>query len=265
MVIKLVKRELRDSSTSFVPVLAAILAGSVLLPLQIRFFNSIGFLNAIVNIVLMLLFFTAMILSIRASFYILYTNMYNKSGYELFTLPVKLWEIVVSKLITLVIWYVALSIVTGVGMVLMTAILSGDIGFIFEQIGYAFSFFSDYFSSSDVLLTVLVGTLGLLRDVLVIFFAGAVANSSRFSKNRAWWTFLFVVLLSWGVSLISTSLDLNLFRGFNLVLYGNSISSFTLGIVPGLVIAITAFELVLSGLFFFGTLWFWDNKLEILN
>ena len=131
MVIKLVKRELRDSSTSFVPVLAAILAGSVLLPLQIRFFNSIGFLNAIVNIVLMLLFFTAMILSIRASFYILYTNMYNKSGYELFTLPVKLWEIVVSKLITLVIWYVALSIVTGVGMVLMTAILSGDIGFIF--------------------------------------------------------------------------------------------------------------------------------------
>lgn len=265
MVIKLVKRELRDSSNSFVPVLVAILAGSVLLPLQIRFFDSIGFLNAIVNIILMLLFFTAMILSIRASFYILYTNMYNKSGYELFTLPVKLWEILVSKLITLVIWYIALSVVTGVGMVLMTSILSGDIGFIFDQIGYAFKVLGMYFSSSDVFFTTLVGLLGLLRNVLMIFFAGAIANSSRFSKNRAWWTFLFVVLLSWGVSLISSSLDLNLFRGFNFIFYGSDMPVFSLGIELGLVLAISAFELVLIGLLFFGTVWFWDNKLEILN
>lgn len=260
MVIQLVKRELRDSSRSFVPVLISIILGSVLLPLQLRILSS-SFLSAIINFVFVILMFTIIYLSIKASFYILYTNLYNRSGYELFTLPVKLWEIIASKLITLWIWGVLISIVSVVAFFMFAVLLSGEFQLILQVLLEGVRDVLPYLWTGDAWLVILNMSVSSIQFSILVFFAGAIANSSFFTRNRAWWAFLFVFLISWLVGIFSGAIGLEA-GGLNFLMADTGIS---VDIDQAQIWFTTLFNITLCGLYFFGALWFWDNKLEVMN
>lgn len=260
MVIKLIKREISDSSRSFIPVLACILLGSILVPVQLRYMEA-SLVSAIINFIVVILVFSVFILSIRASFYILYTNLYNRSGYELFTLPVKAWQIIVSKILTLLFWYLVIGVVATLSFILFGIILTGDISLIFEGIGIFMKYVMPEFLNVDALLVLANSLSSTLQACILVFFVGAIANSSFFSRNRAWFALLFFLLISWGVNMVVAGLGID-FVGISFVgsMDGIQMEFNRMVLLGGLV-----FNLVLTGFYFLGTLWFWDNKLEIMN
>lgn len=262
MVIKLMKRELRDSARSFIPVIACILLGSILIPVQLNNFSS-SFLSAVINLVLVVVMFSIFILTVRASIYVLYTNLYNQSGYELFTLPIKLWQIIVSKILTLLLWYIAITLVSYIGIILMFVILSGDITMVFEGIGDFIYAITHYGIEMEVLTMLLYMFIGSLQSAVLIFLGGSIANSSYFTKRRGWWTLLFVILISWGLSQFSSLVGMNLFNFFDGFIIDNSSLNVTMDV--GRVLIASLYELLITGFLFMGTLWMWDNKLEIMN
>lgn len=258
MVIKLIKRELSDSARSYIPVIVCILLSSILLPIQLRYLET-SFVFGILNFVIVIMVFTIFILSIRASFYILYTNLYNRSGYELFTLPVKLWEIMVSKVLTLVIWGLIIGLTSLVSFFLFASIFMGDVPLVIEGIRYFMAEWFPLVLNFDSFLILVNLIVSGLQMCILVFFAGSIANSSYFSRNRAWFAFLFVFLISWVVNVLVSSLGLD-FSGISLM--G---SPYAYNFDRSVLIYDLVFTGVLTGLFFVGTLWFWDNKLEIMN
>lgn len=266
MVINLVKRELRLSFRSYAIVLACIVLGAILIPLQIRFLTS-TIVNMIFGTLMSVLFFGLIIMSIRASIYIYYTNIYNESGYELFTFPIKLWQIIVSKLITIFIWGVIVSVVAAVSFVLMIAMIEGDMSIIWEAISTTFNSIVKYLNVGDALAMIAFTASYSIEISCLIFLAGAIANSSFITKRRTMWAVILFFVISGLVNATFRQFGISSgqFNFFSLVFTGPGDTDFVIALERGNLLILSLISFITSGVYIAGTLWFWDNKLEIMN
>lgn len=263
MVITLIRKELRDSLNIFTPIIAITVALIVLVyaPIVLTITDyealmsdSSATLMMIVSLLLVAFLIALFVLSVMAYVKVLYTNIYNNKGYELFTLPIKSWQIIVAKISTIFIWSFMI-IVFGFITLSLTHLLIGEFDLIkesfFEIYRFAFANFTDFstwfrFTSAELLST--------LVSFLTILFAGAFANSKYIQRNRAAVTFVIFIAITIGLSYLENSffIQTNPLIPFSEPYYLTQ--SYYL---------IASTRLLEVILMFAGVVYLWDNKLEL--
>lgn len=282
MVTKLVKNEFKDSSRKFVPILGIIATASVILTMTINLdmVNNIAFANLLLLIVLLGLGVAIVVLSFMAFIDLLYTSLYNKNGYRLFTLPVETWEIVTAKVVVYAIWNVIILCVTLLAFLFITLVSVRDAEF-WEVFRSIFAFFAETVELR-VVLTVLLNTVASgLVSIALFLFAGSVVNSRYVQNQRGLKMFilylvltalsnqLFVQLGASGEFIFNAAIDPTpIMSGtFNPLVQGwSSVVALTTN-VAGLrdMALMSVLYLIVASILFFGTVWFWDHKLEIID
>ena len=261
MVGKLIKREMKDSVKYYGPVQILILVLFVSMGLMIRSIemdSGSNFTNIFVMISMLAIVavsFGLMILSLLANIYIVYTSMYGDRGYDLFTLPVTSMQIIISKILTIVIWSL-ISFVTAMVGIFVFLVIVGQlsnfmygVGLIFKNFDVIFAGIAEDFGSIVLFLVDLL--VAWIFGSVLMLFAGAAVNTSRIQKNRG----LFAVLIYYLISTV-TSLATNYGLMFmsSSQLYFNTTTT----------VAAMVFKIALMGILLYGTKWFWEKKLEIL-
>lgn len=124
MLSKLFRYEFRSTGRMILP----LYAGLILLTLFTRLFTWLGDFSNIIAIpaALFVILYVMAIIGMFAVTYIFllrrfYTNLIGDEGYLSFTLPVKPWQHIVSKLVTAVVWIIATLIVALLSLLLMFA------------------------------------------------------------------------------------------------------------------------------------------------
>lgn len=286
MVGKLIKNEFLDSRRSFQTVLVMIVSLTTILTIVVntRFENSaVAFVIPILILIMVGLFIAVMVMWVMAFIDLLYKSIYNKNGYRLFTMPVKTWEIVVAKTVVFFIWMFIIAVVTFLAMMIFLAISFRDLE-IFRVYQSLISYILSNFSLAEIGIMVLSFISSNLITITVILFIGSVANSHFIQNRRALVAFVGYLILTAIISRFTVSFvsEVSLFDfvindqlimnpgmidSINPLTQGWStlfeLSANTIGFQT--VAKVTLIELLMSGLLMFGTVWMWDNKLEILN
>lgn len=264
MVGKLFKNDLVDSYKAYAPVVGMMVAGCVvtILMIQLAINDRFGIFGTFLTLALFALIVIVTVMSVRANIYVLYTSIYHKNGYRLFTLPVKTWQILVSKLLVAFFWSIIMGLLLLLSLFIITFTTTGDLamyGEVFQEIS---QFFAEYFDSSVAFFAVLDNILGFALSSLVILFAGAVAHSSYFQNNRGLVAVGIAVLIAIILGQVGAYVDTSF--GSVLLRYDPT-TMIQGGNIPvgefGLVII---YQLLVCGFLTFGTLWFWNHKLEVM-
>ncbi len=259
MVGKLIKREFRISANKFIPVLGGTFVFFLLFAFSTRSFANNDYIGAgtqifasITGFAAVLLIFAVSILSLLASINIMYTNMYGDYGYELFTLPVQGWEIIVSKFVTLFIWSILTLLTSVLGLLVFSLIVFGSLEMLQIDLRPVFELIRNFVTDGQMMLFAINGFITSLVSGMVIFFVGAITNSSRVSGNRAIKTLGLYFIFTWGINIIESLLGISLFTNFD-----------TFDFETGRLILIMFYNVLKLALLTYGTLWLWDTKLEI--
>lgn len=266
MVISLLKKEFRESLKIFVPII--VLAVALISLTQINTIyqrNYYEYNSAMSNMASSLTWKISFALAIALAvagmlggITYLYRNIYNNKGYELFTLPVKSWEIMFSKTIIVIFWAVSL--------VLTYIVLS-----IFFESMYSESFTLDNLLRLKHLLFLegdkfryirayLNVFMFLLIGIMTMLFAGAFTNSKYIRKGRP--VVMFIIVLVIIIFVLNISFTMN--PGINWLSLSQYDSEFYsgFGYLPGdlnKVLLIRAFiTLVLA----ISTNYLWNHKLQ---
>lgn len=266
MVGKLVKNGMKDSSQAYLPVFTLIGISTLLALLNIWTIDevSLKFISGIINMVLFGLIVAIAVISYRASIYVLYTSIYKKNSYRLFTLPVKSWEIIVSKILVSLIWSTLVGIATMISLFVIVSVVGTDFNIIWELIKNTLEGFKIIFSNPAGLVLMLDLFVRMFLGSILILFAGSVANSSWVGKNRGITTFVIFLLTLVMISKVSAVFGADM---------GNYLITFdipsviqgteTIDVVP--MIWILLYDVLIVIFLGLGTAWMWDNKLEIIQ
>ncbi|CAM4263003.1 hypothetical protein H9L01_03855 [Erysipelothrix inopinata] len=272
MVIKLTKQEIIETTKAFIPVAIMTVVGgliTLLIGTRLRYMfdaGSSGYNAGIWELIFPLGFLAIFVLLIASGVLmfmmvirILYQSIYKQNSYRFFTYPVTSRQLFFSKILTTLFWsVVSYAMILGVFLIAITLSV-GDLSLIsgfFGSMGEAFAYL---LGGKNVLGHVLVALQGLitnLRYIVFILFAGSIANSSYIRKNRAFMTFLIYMGLVIVTSILYGIVGV---EGITFTSTGDlSISNVSLSIQ-------LLSDLIMIVIASFGTIWFWDHKLEVLN
>ncbi|MEM1483759.1 hypothetical protein V6615_02650 [Oscillospiraceae bacterium PP1C4] len=187
MLRKLLKYEIKATGRQFLPLYGALLLFSIInkifftVDLSAAGFElpiAIGiFIYGAIAVAIFVLTFIVMIQRF-------YKNLLSDEGYLMFTLPVKTWELIVSKLITAILWMVASLAVTAITLLIM-AINTEMITAIPELFSELHAFLLQYFGISEYVLVfelILVLFATIVSSILLIYVSIAIGHLS--SKHR---------------------------------------------------------------------------------
>lgn len=274
MVKKLIKHEISSTFKFFVPVFVMGVVGSLVFTFltnvslrQETVSDGFAIIIGIVVLILTGLVVASIVLMIMGLLQVSYKTLYSLTGYRQFTYPITSLQRLIVKVVTSLFWV----FVTGIFVTLMIA-LSALITYLINEplanfFDYAYQLLKGLLADVDILRFVVKGfdsLADLTLQIVTILFAGALANSSRFRKNRALIAFVTYFVSMIVISNVNSLMSFALF-GFadtgvmSLVTIGDTLLNYqtmTLSIV---------INLIFIGLTAFGTMWLWDNKLEILN
>ncbi len=219
---KLLKQEFRATGRIMLPMLGALIVLSILASL-----SGTGLINGVTNLpllrfimILMIVFFgigivAAAVVSTVIMISRFYRNLLKDEGYLMFTLPVSVHELVCSKLIVAMVWFLMTGLVIFLVMGFLALTMSntnleevlkelpsiGEIREILDEFGMR------------VPLRKLIG-IGSLAAVLsmagsCLHFYAAMAMGHMFSEHKVLLSIVFFVLIAFAFSLMS--------MGFNMV------------------------------------------------
>lgn len=283
MVGKLIKNEFKDSKDKFMPVIGLIISLAILITLSFksRTINSQEILLVTIMLVVMALGIAIVVMSFMAFIDLLYTSLYNKNGYKLFTLPVETWEIIVAKIAVFFIWNVIIAIVSFLSIMafLMITLQGTEILTVMRSL-------TSYVFGQVELRTILVLLLETITSNLVtismFLFVGSIIHSTYVQNQRGIKMFVIFII----VAIILNQILFRFTGGQELALSGAINEQVILNIenfnplvdgwdniftiytnIRGLQ-AMTLSSLLyatVSLLLFMGTTWFWNHKLEIID
>jgi hypothetical protein len=194
MLRKLLKYEFKATSRTFIPVYIAILFVSLVNRL-VRITDSEIVMN-LSEVVLAGLFIALGVLTIIGVVQRFKNNLLSDEGYLMFTLPVTTAKLIVSKIVTTIIWSIASAIVASVSFI----ILMVDEKFIqsFDLIARITNFIKcmqegDLIILIEVLLIMLMSYIGF---ILIIYLSLATAQLPRFNKHRGAVSFVAFFVIS---------------------------------------------------------------------
>lgn len=260
---KLIKYDMRSCWKTFCPFWLAILVLSVINGFSVRYSGeseAAGFLVSVLP--LMLLFGTCLILFVVAIVYIcqeFYDGLLGKSGYLMFTLPVKTGSLIASKGIVALILECISALVLILCGILIVLSLNNASGF--ELLRVIPQAFREY--------PVLWKGVLLFFEALLLALAWAVAFNERIhvsialghlaKKNRVFLSFVAYVVIG----------GLNSFLGIRtMALIDRFFPNFEInpsmtGKMTLLLLGLTVWELLLSSVYFFITNWVLKHHLNL--
>ena len=212
---KLMKHEFCATARIMLPVMGAMVALALLANLSIR--GLAGNLSDIpvlrILFVLIIIFFSvAVVATIVMSLVIMvsrfYRNLLKDEGYLMFTLPVSVHELIWSKLIVSLVWFLATALLIFLVMSLMALNLSHtNLEMILEQLP-SWSEINRWLDETGIrgqlvtlLIQVVLGTLIGIFAVCLHFY-GAMALGHMFSKDKVLLSIVFFVGISFAFNLM---------------------------------------------------------------
>lgn len=212
---KLMKHEFRATARIMLPVMGAMAALALLANLSIR--GLAGNLSDVpmlkILFTLIIIFFgAAVVATVVMSLVIMvsrfYRNLLKDEGYLMFTLPVSVHELIWSKLIVSLVWFLATGLLIFLVMALMALNLSHtNLEMILKQLP-SWSEIIGWLDQAGVrgqVITFLVQTvLGTLTGILAacLHFYGAMALGHMFSKDKVLLSIVFFVGISFAFNLM---------------------------------------------------------------
>ena len=212
---KLMKHEFRATARIMLPVMGAMAALALLANLSIR--GLAGNLSDVpmlkILFTLIIIFFgAAVIATVVMSLVIMvsrfYRNLLKDEGYLMFTLPVSVHELIWSKLIVSLVWFLATGLLIFLVMALMALNLSHtNLEMILKQLP-SWSEIIGWLDQAGVrgqVITFLVQTvLGTLIGILAacLHFYAAMALGHMFSKDKVLLSIVFFVGISFAFNLM---------------------------------------------------------------
>lgn len=187
MLKKLIKHEFKATAKIMGLLFGAVLLLSVLtsislkLPEGNKFFDTI---KAVLIAVYVVVMFGMMFAGILLLIFRFYNNMLKDQGYLTHTLPVKMWQHIVAKMLTYFVWIVAAVVVAAVslGIFLMgTGVVNfSQIGEVMSEIGTSLE---QYPQIITILLWILVlGIVQIFANILCLF--ASMSMGQLFGKHR---------------------------------------------------------------------------------
>ena len=212
---KLMKHEFRATARIMLPVMGAMAALALLANLSIR--GLAGNLSDVpmlkILFTLIIIFFgAAVVATVVMSLVIMvsrfYRNLLKDEGYLMFTLPVSVHELIWSKLIVSLVWFLATGLLIFLVMALMALNLSHtNLEMILKQLP-SWSEIIGWLDQAGVrgqVITFLVQTvLGTLTGILAacLHFYAAMALGHMFSKDKVLLSIVFFVGISFAFNLM---------------------------------------------------------------
>ena len=212
---KLMKHEFRATARIMLPVMGAMMALALLANLSIR--GLAGNLSDVpmlkILFTLIIIFFgAAVVATVVMSLVIMvsrfYRNLLKDEGYLMFTLPVSVHELIWSKLILSLVWFLATGLLIFLVMALMALNLSHtNLEMILKQLP-SWSEIIGWLDQAGVrgqVITFLVQTvLGTLTGILAacLHFYAAMALGHMFSKDKVLLSIVFFVGISFAFNLM---------------------------------------------------------------
>ena len=212
---KLIKHEFRATARIMLPVMGAMAALALLANLSIR-----GLAGNLSDVPMLKILFTliifffgaAVVATVVMSLVIMvsrfYRNLLKDEGYLMFTLPVSVHELIWSKLIVSLVWFLATGLLIFLVMALMALNLSHtNLEMILKQLP-SWSEIIGWLDQAGVrgqVITFLVQTvLGTLTGILAacLHFYAAMALGHMFSKDKVLLSIVFFVGISFAFNLM---------------------------------------------------------------
>lgn len=182
---KLLKNEIKATSRLFLPIyLAVLLFGFInrfMNPFDVANASSSFTVQAVLRTFSMLLYIGLIIGALVMTFVIMiqrfYKNLLGDEGYLMFTLPVKAWQHIVSKLLVSMLWF-TLSFLTVISSVLIIA----NVPNLFGEIAKIIDAIKSYLGTGGLLLIPLYFIIAMFYAIVTIYDSMAIGH--LFSKHR---------------------------------------------------------------------------------
>ncbi|MCI8524347.1 MAG: hypothetical protein HFF17_00130 [Oscillospiraceae bacterium] len=202
---KLLKYDLRSMFKTCVPLWLALLAVAVINRFTVHF-RSDSFLGALPTVVFMIFYVALVIAAVMVSMVLIVTRFYNgllkDEGYLMFTLPVKPWQLVISKGVTATIVSILSTLVAIVSVVLVSSSTEAMRQFCRELWGNLPKF------TGEMWLCVVLSFLTVIATVVasVTHIYAALAIGHLASKHRIG----YAVLAYIGINMVMTAIGMTL-------------------------------------------------------
>lgn len=191
MLRKLIKYDFRCTSKTFIPMMAAFLAVTVLMRVCMETMGEAdisGTVSIAVGLIVMSyvgLIYAMLIYSFFGNVSRFNKNLFTDEGYLMNTLPVKPWKHIVSKLVSAFVWYlmsilaiVASFFILGVGNGLMEGLKV-----IYDDFGKSFAIWIKNYPGVTILAILLMVTASIFTLLLLYF---VVSLGHLFKTKRKW-------------------------------------------------------------------------------
>jgi hypothetical protein len=261
MLSKLIKYDVKSTWRDFAGIYLAILLGVVIVPLVIRNINNM-IVNTAVGIVAFGIVVSVIVITVINLFKIYNTNIFSREGYLTMTLPVTATKIVTSKLIVSSMWIVLTGIVSVIGMIIFTLIMSPGILYdIVNGIRYVVSLWD---GQSMI--------LSIVKEVAKLFLSCSIAHLRQLNKWRVPVGILSFFVFTWIESVLVQGLN-RVFKPllpnselwyetmdhtFTIEKAGQLIETFNVATGLGIL-----YTLAMIVVFSFGTVWILNHKLDL--
>lgn len=242
---KLLKYEIKSTARVLIPMYIAVLLFG-LINRFINPFDAVEVSNSftiqnLLKVFTMILYVGMIIGTLVMTFIIMlqrfYKNLLGDEGYLMFTLPVKPWQHVASKLLVSMMWMI-LSFLTVICSILIIAQVKN----LFGELYNAFNIVRDYAGITGLLLIIIVPLIGMIYSIITIYDAMAVGH--LFSKHRILSSFGAYIVF-YMISQVSFGLFMLVYATTNVNLMSNNTAPEPSQITP-FVIGITCVYLVLA-------------------
>lgn len=254
MFAKLLKYELKSTYRTFLIIFAVVLISS-LMPFFGGIVNSSN-ISLFGYTVLAILVMPVIIIYIVVVINRYNQNLYGEEAYLMFTLPVKSWQIILSKLISSVIWAIltALMAVISAAMLFLSAIITKQFPVSWDNLLYGLNYMNTP-TTWKILLAIFVAGICF---VMTIYLSITLSNLSIIRKGNA----AFAVFFYFALGFIQTKL-MNLFSfQSDLKSYYASYDAFNHYIGNNLIMYI-GLQLVLIAVMFYITVYITSKKIHI--
>ncbi|PHV70603.1 ABC transporter permease [Sporanaerobium hydrogeniformans] len=231
---KLLKYEAKATARTFIPIYIALLIVSAIN--RVFRMNNIEMGFTLSVLVIVGLFIALGVITLIMIIQRFSKNLLSDEGYLMFTLPVKISDLILSKLIISFLW----TVISGIVAILAILILLGDATF-FSQIkelitvanwNYFLEGIRQEFGGNPIFFIVEVPIISLcmyINTVLMIYLSISVGQLPIFNKHRVLFSFITYFIITtvgqWAIMIIGNIIDYSGFSissnmGLNLITIG---------------------------------------------
>jgi len=171
-----------------------------------------------------------------------YKSMFSKSGYLTLTLPVSTHELVISKIIATLIWFLAGIIISVLGFVIFGAIAGGGITLENIKINFqSIQYFLSQILTLETLKEIILLLISVSSFISSVFVVVTLVHTKYFRKRRLFWGIAIYLI---GVIVFNFIFD-------------------SVGVYITNRLILTLVDMIILVVFYLGTVYFIDHKIEL--